>query len=189
MLDPLAQIRADAQNAIAAQRSARPSQAPGNVLPGSLPGQPGYNNRIPPPDGPAMGEVPDGSGTASPESQFAGLPYAQQAVPAGLLPVSPRRVVVYCGRGEDFVVSVEESADDEAIYSKKYDLSTLMPILDVVRALGVKVIDRTGGELASYEGNLRSRPAQRAAGPPANGKAGPREPSNWEEVPFDAGAE
>lgn len=181
MVDPLSQLRAQAMN--------RPAAPPGaqQVLPGSLPGQPGYNARIPPPDGPAMGEV-DQAGVpliAETPNPYMSL---QQAV-AGVPPPSPRRVVVYCGRGDDFVVSVEESAEDEALYSKRYDLATLMPILDVVRALGIKILDRTGGELQSSEITLRSGRNQGPTRTPTNSSGGEGERSDWSTVPLHQSAE
>lgn len=184
-VDPLSDIRA-----AAAQARNRPATPPGaaQVLPGSLPGQPGYTSRIPPPDGPAIGEVADNP-----------VPYAMD-VPAIPVPIPqigslmagappPRRVVVYCGRGEDFIVSVEESQDDDALFSKRYSLETLMPILDVVRALGIKVIDRTGGELQSHEITLRASREQGPARAATNGAGSKGESTDWAAVPVYQGAE
>lgn len=59
-----------------------------------------------------------------------------------------RRVFITCGRGDTFVIAVEEGPEWEAVYQSKYDLQTVRAILPIIRALGVRLLDRTGGELA-----------------------------------------
>lgn len=181
-VDPLSLLRAQAR------RPATPTDGrealPGGVIPGSLPGQPGYASKIPPPDGPAIGEVPDAPIAYSVDGQAAPLPYPTYGQPqAGPISLA-RRVMIYCGRGEDYVVSVEESAEDEALYSKRYSLSELMPILEVVRALGAKVVDRTGGELQANAIAFRSHQEQGPSRAPTRGEGSQGQPPDWAQVPF-----
>ena len=85
------------------------------------------------------------------------------------------RLAVYVGRGDAFVVAVEESPDWDTVESWKVPDSEVIQILKVVRALGVKVADKTGGELTSLGMHDASQHAQdndRGATRPGGG--GPR---------------
>lgn len=106
------------------------------------PGSPAYNRNIPPPD-PWTGGLPLVSQTVqevpmgSPTNET--VAFAQSV---------GQRVGVYCGRGENFILAVEQAPDWEPSYSKSIDGPTLLQILEVATALSVKVVDKTGGELA-----------------------------------------
>lgn len=149
---PLDALRQDLQ----ARQAAAPPRDSRVAIPASIPGTPGYNDRIPPPDGPAIGEVPDGMLLPEQYSVEAALAAQQGTAPTmpGAAPMmsSARRVVVYCGRGdEEFILCVETPGDDEeTLLSKKFQVTELLALLEVVRALGTKVVDRTGGELTTY---------------------------------------
>lgn len=60
-----------------------------------------------------------------------------------------RRVFITCGRGDSFVLAVEEGPEWEAVWQAKYDLQTVLAILPILRALGTRILDRSGGELAA----------------------------------------
>jgi len=192
--DMLSEIREAAIAAAGAQRNARPAaQAIGRDLPASLPGQPGYRERIPPPDGPAIGEVgPDGT-VRPPEVPVVDpspFPSPGLTAAAGAPTLSTRRVVIYCGRrDDDFILSVETSPDEDPIYNRKFNVELLLCVLDVVRSLGVRIVDRTGGELKSYEIALRARDEQAPARAGAGEEGGGAEPSGGSPLAFHPHAE
>lgn len=81
---------------------------------------------------------------------------AEDAPPAPRTPedaASPgggsRRVFITCGRGDSFVVAVEEGPDWDACWQGKFGAQTVLAFLPILRALGVKILDRTGGELTA----------------------------------------
>jgi len=62
-----------------------------------------------------------------------------------------KRVAVYVGRNDTFVVAVEAAPDWDATETFKVGEKEILLVVQVVRALGVKVSDKTGGDLAALE--------------------------------------
>lgn len=60
-----------------------------------------------------------------------------------------KRMAVYVGRNDTFVVAVEEAPDWDASETFKVTEDRVMDLVKLARALGVKVQDKTGGELSS----------------------------------------
>lgn len=59
-----------------------------------------------------------------------------------------RRVAVYVGRGDAFVLKVEENPPDwDDVYTRKMSREQVLLVLPVLRVLGIKIKDLTGGEL------------------------------------------
>jgi hypothetical protein len=135
-----------------------------------LPGSPGYLSRIPPPacavcggdhvpghiynheyqreaaESEAMSAV---NGAIVPASSVQQLPSPTTTV----LPVVPaQRVNIIPGRGEDaFIVGIEAAPDWDLVDSWKLTTDQLLPMLPILRGLGVKIRDNTAGELKSLE--------------------------------------
>jgi hypothetical protein len=60
------------------------------------------------------------------------------------------RVAVYVGRGDDmYVVAAEAGRDWDTVRSFKVEARNVMPMVNLVRALGIKVQDKTGGDLVA----------------------------------------
>lgn len=70
------------------------------------------------------------------------LPLPQPAQPS-------KRMAVYVGRNDTFVVAIEEAPDWDATETFKVPEDRVMDLVKLARALGVKVQDKTGGELSS----------------------------------------
>jgi hypothetical protein len=153
-----------------------------------VPGSPGYTARIPRPPCHRCGE-----------DHFPGReydhPWTQEPVTVHDEPVSATSIVrrpqiidaepaaptvrlaIYVGRGDAFVVAVESSPDWDTVESWKVPDDQVVQILKVVRALGVKVADKTGGELQSLAMHDVSQHAQDyERGPARPGGGGPRRP-------------
>jgi hypothetical protein len=67
------------------------------------------------------------------------------------VPAAPTfRVAVYVGRGDDmYVVAAEQAPDWDTVRSFKVESRNVMPMVNLVRALGIKVSDKTGGDLVA----------------------------------------
>ena len=63
----------------------------------------------------------------------------------------PKRVAIYCGRDEMFVLCVERAPEWESVESWRLAESVVRPLVSILVALGVNVIDKTGGELAAED--------------------------------------
>jgi len=61
------------------------------------------------------------------------------------------RVAVYVGRNDQFVVAVESAPDWDSTETFKVQEPELLAMVKMVRALGIKVVDKTGGDLAALE--------------------------------------
>lgn len=98
-----------------------------------------------------------------------------QTVQPSAAPSATKRVFIVCGRGTDFVVSVEDAPDWDTVWQGKFDGPSLLKMLDVLHALGVKVKDSTGGELADLRLEMehgRTR-TSRPKAKPAHGEVQP----------------
>jgi hypothetical protein len=62
-----------------------------------------------------------------------------------------QRVALYVGRGDTYVVAIEAAPDWDAVQTFKVDPSLVLPLIQMARALGVKVSDKTGGDLLMLE--------------------------------------
>lgn len=114
---------------------------PNDITP--RPGSSEYLKRIPP-------STPMGNEQALSETVSAvpaTLVEAAQAALTNVAVVNQHRVAVYCGRGEMFVLAVEDAPDWDASWQGKMDPRTVLALLPVLRALDVRVQDKTGGEL------------------------------------------
>jgi hypothetical protein len=116
------------------------------------PGDPGYYDRIPPP------EKLESSAAAAPAPEPAApvKSEAQAALPAPAL----TRLGIYVGRGEDFIVAVETAPEWDSESSRKVGGDLLLKMLPILRELGIKVVDKTGGELAVLEMEHRAQSTQ-----------------------------
>lgn len=65
--------------------------------------------------------------------------------------VPQRRVAVYVGRSDTYVVSVETAPEWDAEESFKVPEDRVLLLVKLARALGVKVQDKTGGDLVAME--------------------------------------
>lgn len=125
------------------------------------PASPLYRSKVPPPPCLKCGEdhVPNRTygheyvREPAPQPQEQSLPqaaYVHTASPPALPEtVTSRRVAVYIGRNDTFVVAVETSPDWDIVESFKVDETKVVDLIALARALGVKVADKTGGDLAS----------------------------------------
>ena len=129
-----------------------------------VPGTPGYNSRIPKPPCYRCGEdhhpntdyghpwegEPVHDEPVTPALSCAD-PRPTHSVPVRGAPGSQQRVALYVGRGDTYVVSVEMGADWDAVRSFKVAPDQVMPLVNLARALGVKIADKTGGDMVMLE--------------------------------------
>lgn len=116
----------------------------------AAPGTPGYYAKLASSTRPAPDPVP-------PQASILLLPNTTgTAVGPPLVGVtaaesSSKRVAIYVGRGEDFVVAVEEAPEWEAVDQWKLAPGILLALVPILRALGVRYVDRSGGEFKALE--------------------------------------
>jgi len=171
-----------------------------------VPGTPGYNSRIPKPPCYRCGEdhhpnmdyghpweaepVHDEPVSASAIMRRPALD-AGAVIPEPASNISPgQRVALYVGRGDTYVISVERAPDWDADTTFKVSPDMVVSLIAMARALGVKISDKTGGDLLMLEqesnNDARSQLAQNhdrgAEGPgdreprrQGRGAAGPQE--------------
>jgi hypothetical protein len=92
-------------------------------------------------------------------------------------PSVARRVALYVGRNDTYVVAIEEAPDWDSVHSFKVDAEMVLPLISMARALGAKIADKTGGDLVMLEQEATdvSQHAQAHAGGAAGaGSAEPR---------------
>jgi hypothetical protein len=130
-----------------------------------VPGTPGYTERIPRPPCYKCGEdhLPNHDyGHAWQSEPIHDEPVTASAImrrPApedsiaqqGFIPSTARRVVLYVGRGDTYVLAVEEAPDWEAVHTFKVEPYLVLPLVRMARALDTKVMDKTGGDLLMLE--------------------------------------
>lgn len=133
------------------------------------PDSPSYRARIPPPPCSRCGEDHfPGRQYDHPWTQEAepvhDEPVAASAVlrrPAPQMPtydaeshaVSLRRVALYVGRGDTYVVAVEAAPDWESVESGTFRVEPgyVLALVKLARALDIKIVDKTGGDLLMLE--------------------------------------
>jgi hypothetical protein len=71
-----------------------------------------------------------------------------------------RRVALYVGRGDTYVVAVESAPDWDTLLSFRVSAELVLPLVTLARALEVKVADKTGGDLLMLEQEYASEHAQ-----------------------------
>jgi len=146
-----------------------------------IPGTPGYNSRIPKPPCYRCGEdhMPGHDYGHPWEDQ----PVHDEPVSATAIMTRPapsvhgpevqrfpnhesatRRVALYVGRGDTYVVAVEEPPDWDSVDTFKVRAALVLPLVRLARALGTKVMDKTGGDLfmleqEQEESDARGQPA------------------------------
>jgi len=157
-----------------------------------VPGQPGYNERIPKPPCFQCGEDHwpnqsyDHPWTPEP------APIHDEPVQASpsfrrteVIEVAPaQRLAIYVGRGDAFVLTVESPPDWDSVESWKVPDDQVIQIIKVVRALGIKIADKTGGELTSLgmHDDAGQHAQNNGRGAEGAGSAGPRRqgsPPDW----------
>lgn len=151
------------------------------------PGTPGYRSRIPPPPCWQCGEdhVPnhDYGHAWMPEPQVhdepvsAGPVSRRPMVPLNAVPVDAtpeRRVALYVGRGDLYVVAVEEAPDWDTLESFKVADSDVPRMILMARALGARIADKTGGDLLMLEQEYGQSTQAHAGGAAPAGDRGPR---------------
>lgn len=191
-------MQGDALDMFRAMRPEAPSAVEGLRSAGSLPngqrdlhslamvpGTPGYNSRIPLPPCAACGEdhvpnheyghpwmaqqfhdEPVSAGPVSRRPQI--VERAAQEAPAQL------RVAIYIGRGDTYVASVEEAPDWDSVDTYRVSGPELLLLVRMVRSLGVKVADKTGGDLVMLEEESDQPQKTHAGGAASAGDRGAR---------------
>jgi hypothetical protein len=105
-------------------------------------------------------------------------PQVYDPTPVQVTEVPAQRVALYVGRGDTYVVSVESAPDWDATQSFKVPPAQVLPLIYMARALGVKIYDKTGGDLLMLEqeyADARSQPPQdHDRGAEGAGDRGPR---------------
>ena len=153
-----------------------------------VPGSPAYNQRIPKPPCWQCGEdhFPgrsyDHPWTAEIE-QVHDEPVSATSVirrPQTIdvqAPPVPFRVALYVGRGDTYVVAVEYAPEWDTRTAFRVPSDQVMPLIEMARALEVKITDKTGGDLFMLEQEYVGQHAQtngRSTASPGGG--GPRRP-------------
>lgn len=135
----------------------------------TVPGTSSYASKVPPPPCFKCGEdhVPNGrydhpwmaeprviSGDPQVHQMIhdmaAPSPYSQAAT-VSVQEVPQRRVAIYVGKGETYVVAVESAPDWDTQEAFKVPEDRVLGLVRLARALGVKVADKTGGDLVMLE--------------------------------------
>lgn len=131
----------------------------------TTPASPLYRSKLPPPPCLSCGEdhVPNRSYTheyqREPAPQQQSLPqsayvtYEEESHNTKLdFPrAADQRVGLYIGRNDRYVLIVERAPDWDGFESFKIDSGMVVPMIRLVRALGIRVSDKTGGDLAALE--------------------------------------
>lgn len=90
-----------------------------------------------------------------------------------------QRVALYVGRGDTYVLSVETAPDWDAAVTFKVEPDMVMPLINMARALGTRISDKTGGDLLMLEQEYAGQHAQnngrgaQAPGDPGARRQGP----------------
>lgn len=113
------------------------------------PGTPGYYAKLasstrPAPDAPSSLILPDQNISMTPANPLVGVNATEP---------SSKRVAIYVGRGDDFVVAVEEAPEWDAVDQWKLAPNLLLALVPILRALGLKISDKSGGEFKALERN------------------------------------
>lgn len=174
----------------------------GDIRPGGdlhslamIPGTPGYNARIPRPPCYRCGEdhVPglaydhDWSGEppavhdepVSATAMRRSVPVFD-VMPAPSHPEPPnQRVALYVGRGDTYVIAVERAPDWDAAQTIKVEPDMVVPMMALVRALDIKISDKTGGDLIMLQQEAqdagRKPPQDYERNAPSAGDRSPRQ--------------
>jgi len=177
----------------------------GDIRPGGdlhslamIPGTPGYNARIPRPPCYRCGEdhVPglayDHDWSAEPPAVHdepvsatairrpAPVTYDVEAHDTTRIAETPQqRVGLYIGRDDTYVIIVERAPDWDGFESFKVNPSEVVPMINLVRALGIKVSDKTGGDLVMLQQEAhnagRKPPQNYERNAPSDGDRSPRQ--------------
>src|SRR5215471_175581 len=151
------------------------------------PGSPAYRARIPRPPCHHCGE--DHFPGSSYDHELMSEPVAVHDEPVAATAVVRRpqvidmpppvlvafRVALYVARGDTYAVCVETPPDWDQVESWKVEPAMVMPLINLARALGQKIVDRTGGDLLMLEQEYVSQHAQdHGRGTPSAGGRGAR---------------
>jgi hypothetical protein len=151
-----------------------------------VPGTPGYNSRIPLPPCAQCGEdhVPTHNyGHPWMAQQFHDEPVSAGSVsrrpvvplnPVAVSEVPERRVTLYVGRHDTYVIAVEEAPEWDTLESFKVADSEVLYMIRMARALGAKVTDKTGGDLLMLEQEYGQSTQNHGGGAASVGDPGPR---------------
>lgn len=123
------------------------------------PASPNYRSRLPPPPCSRCGEdhVPGHTYDHNYELEAPQRDYVHSIVPPAYEPPpslpspSPQRVAIYVGRNDTYVVAVEAAPDWDVTVSFKVREDRLLDLVNLARALQIKVVDKTGGDLVQLE--------------------------------------
>jgi hypothetical protein len=158
-----------------------------------VPGSPEYRSRIPDPPCTRCGEdhfpgrAYDHPWTGEP-AQVHDEPVAASAVMRRTAPqmttidvdaTTLRRIALYVGRGDLYVVSVEVAPDWDSVDGGTFrvEAAQVLVLVRLARALGIKIVDKTGGDLLMLEQEDVSQHAQdHGRGAPSPGGSSPRRP-------------
>jgi len=93
------------------------------------------------------------------------------------VPVAEHRVALYVGRGDTYVVAVEGPPDWDATTTFKVPPEQVIPLIQMARALGTRISDKTGGDLLMLEQDYEREHAQNhGRSAQANGSGSSRRP-------------
>jgi hypothetical protein len=115
-------------------------------------------------------------------------PVIEQQVEA----TAARRVALYVGRNDTYVIAIEEAPDWDNLESFRVTADQVLPMITMARALRAKVVDKTGGDLLMLEqedvrqhaqAHERSAAAARGAEPRRPGPAADRSQESQPEPP------
>jgi len=91
------------------------------------------------------------------------------------LDVTPeRRVALYVGRGDMYVIAVEEAPDWDTLESFKVADADVPRMILMARALGARIADKTGGDLLMLEQEYGQSTQAHAGGAAPAGDRGAR---------------
>jgi len=130
-----------------------------------VPGQPGYNERIPRPPCFRCGE--DHWPNQSYDHQWEQEPAPVHDEPVSASPAFRRpdvieqaraqlRAAIYVGRGDMYVVAIESAPDWDSTETYRVNSTELLLMVKLIRSLGIKVADKTGGDLVMLEQEMAS---------------------------------
>jgi hypothetical protein len=153
-----------------------------------VPGSPGYTARIPRPPCHACGEdhfpgreydhpwTPEPVAIHDEPVSASSIVRRPQIVDAEAQPV-PFRVALYVGRGDTYVVAVEYPPEWDTRTAFRVPSDQVMPLIEMARALEVKITDKTGGDLFMLESEYaREHEKDNGRGAASPGGGGARRP-------------
>ena len=92
-------------------------------------------------------------------AEYGNAPPRMEVTQIPSTPTPTHRVAVYVGKADTYVVAVESSPDWDTEESFKVADTEVVLLVRLARALGVKVTDKTGGDLVGLEADSAGKSA------------------------------